>query len=55
MPYTAVITTNVKLAVGARPPSATNILNIILDVNDYIKTKFKQYKCSTAIYQSYDF
>ena len=43
-------TANVKLAALGWPPSATNILNRILDLNNHIKTKFKQNKFSATAY-----
>ena len=36
------IVTNAKLAAGGWPLSATNILNRVLDMNNYIKNKIKQ-------------
>ena len=42
MPETYPEITNVKLAAGGWPQSATNILNRILDMNNYIKNKIKQ-------------
>ena len=38
----ALLGTNVKLAAGGWPPSATNILNRTLDINNYMKNKIKQ-------------
>ena len=45
------LTANVKLAAVGWPPSATNILNRILDINDYIKTIYlKNNKCFATTY-----